>query len=410
MSESNSELSTKLVHVGRNTDAGKGFVNIPPFSGSTVLHKSSADMRERTRRQMQGEDALTYGTAGGPTHDAFYQLMNELEGGVGTWGYATGLAGCIIPFFAFVKAGDHILVTDSVYGPTRQFCETILSGLGVDVEFYAPSIGADIEKVIRANTKLIFMESPGSHSFEMQDVPAIVQAAQKHNVWTMIDNTWATPMYFQPLKVGVDVVINAVTKYIGGHSDLLMSTATCNEKAWPLVKNASAAMGQFVSAETVYMAHRGIRTMKVRMEQQFKSAKQVVKWLEEQPEVEKILWPAHEKDPGYEIWKRDYTGAAALFAVKLKDDISDEAIDALLDNVKLFGLGYSWGGYESLLIRSYGKRSEDDKTSFHKMIRLSIGLEDPEDLKNDLQKGFEAMRRQLVPKKPKGVLRRLFGF
>ncbi|GAB1826750.1 cystathionine beta-lyase [Turicimonas sp. TL08] len=395
MSDFSSSISTKLVHVGRNTDVSQGFVNIPPFNGSTVLHHSSADMKERTRRQMNGEEVLTYGTGGGPTHDAFFQLMNELEGGEGTWAYSTGLAGCVIPFFAFVKAGDHVLVTDSVYGPTREFCETILRGLGIEVEFYIPTIGERIEELIRSNTRLIFMESPGSHSFEMQDVPAIVRVAQKHNVWTMIDNTWATPMYFQPLKAGVDVVIHAATKYIGGHSDLLMSTATCNAKAWPLVKAVSITMGQLAPADTIYLAHRGIRTMKVRMEAQFKSAQKIVDWLEQQPEVEKILWPAHEKDPGYPIWKRDFTGAAALFAVKLKDNVPDAALDAFLDNLKLFGLGYSWGGYESLLIRSYGKRCKDDSTAFEKMLRLSIGLEDAEDLIRDLQRGFEALRKEM---------------
>lgn len=393
MAENSSNFSTKLVHAGRNTDVSQGLVNVPPFNGSTVLHKSSSDMRQRASLQMNGDEVQTYGTDGSPTHQAFNQLMNELEGGAGTWSYSTGLAGCVIPFFAFVKAGDHVLVTDSVYGPTREFCETLLPGLGVEVEFYEPTIGEEIEKLIRSNTRLIFMESPGSHSFEMQDVPAIVQVAKKHDIWTMIDNSWATPLYFQPLKVGVDVVIHAVTKYIGGHSDLLMSTATCNARAWPRVKKVSWTMGQLASADTVYMAHRGIRTIKVRMEHQFQSAKKIVQWLEQQPEVERILWPAHEKDPGFPIWKRDFTGAASLFAVKLKDEVPDKAIDAFLDSLQLFGLGYSWGGYESLLIRSYGKRTKSRKNEFEKMLRLSIGLEDTEDLIKDLQRGFEALRR-----------------
>lgn len=385
-------LSTKLVHTGRNTEVSKGFVNIPPFNGSTVLFKNISHMKEVVEATMKNPSVLSYGTHGGPTHDAFYELMNELEGGVGTWGYATGLAGCVIPFFAFVKAGDHILVTDSVYGPTRDFCENILTKLGVEVSFYPPTIGKNIKGYVRENTVLIFMESPGSHSFEMQDVPAIVSVAKEHGIWTMIDNTWATPMYFNPLKIGVDVVIHATTKYIAGHSDLVMSTATCNKKAWALVQLVSYTMGQMVPANIVYLAHRGIRSLKVRMEQQTKSATKVIEWLEKQPEVKRILWPAHPKDPGYEIWKRDFKGAAALFGVEFNDSMTDGDIDLLLDSVKLFGLGFSWGGYESLLIRSYGKRSEEDKTNFGKMVRLSVGLEEPEDLIEDLQQALNKIR------------------
>lgn len=247
-------FETRTAHLGRDRSESAGFVNVPPYRGSTVLFSKAEDLDETYKRKLEGEKIMTYGTDGSPTHQKFYEIMNDLEGGCGTWAYATGLAGCVIPFFAFVRSGSHILVTDSVYGPTRDFCETILSKMGVETEFYDPLIGAGIERLIRQNTALIFMESPGTHSFEVQDVPAIVKAAKAHNVWTMIDNTWATPLYFNPLKIGVDVCIHAITKYIGGHSDLLMSTATCNEKSWPLVEQVSHAMGQLTSADDIFLA------------------------------------------------------------------------------------------------------------------------------------------------------------
>ncbi len=387
--------STILVHAGRDIDKSSGFVNMPIAGGSTVLYKSAADMRKRYQDQLKGNwTDITYGTGGGPTHQAFFKAINELTGAYGTWAFSTGLAGCVIPFFAFVEQGDHVLVTDSVYGPTREFLIDYLAKLGVEVQFYEPTIGADIEKLVKENTKVIFMESPGSHTFEMQDVPAIVEVAKKHNVWTMIDNTWATPLYFNPLKIGVDVEIQAATKYIGGHSDILLATVSCNERAFIPMMKAAYAFGQYASPDTIYLAHRGMRSMKVRTQAVYESAKKIVNWLEQQPEVVRILWPANEKDPGYPIWKRDFTGASGVFGVELSDAMTDEQIDALLDAVKLFGLGYSWGGYESLMIRSYGHRSEKTDAKFPKMIRLSVGLEDTNDLINDLNQAFEVARQE----------------
>ncbi|MCD8340333.1 MAG: PLP-dependent transferase, partial [Burkholderiales bacterium] len=294
--------------------------------------------------------------------------------------------------------------TDSENGTTREFLSHYLAKLGVEVEFYVPTIGAGIEELVKPNTKVIFMESPGSHSFEMQDVPAIVEVAKKHNIWTLIDNTWATPLFFNPLKIGVDVEIQAATKYIGGHSDILLATVSCNEKAFIPMMKAAYAFGQYASPDTIYLAHRGLRSMKVRTEAVYKSAKQIVEWLKQQPEVEKILWPADVNDPGYEIWKRDFTGATGVFGVKLKDSMTDEQIDKLLDSVKLFGLGYSWGGYESLMIRSYGERSEDTEAHFPKTIRISVCLEDTNDLIQDLNQAFEETRAKPQPvdeEKPK---------
>lgn len=387
------KVATRLVGAGENTEISKGYVNIPPFNGSTILFPSIQKMEEVSLSQQAGlDEALSYGSDGGPTHQAFYKAMNELEAGAGTWAYSTGLAGCVVPFFALVKTGDHALVADSVYGPTREFCEKILTGLGVEVQFYDPLLGASIETLIKANTKVIYMESPGSHSFEMQDVPAIAQVAQKHNVWTMADNTWATGLNFKPLEHGVDVVIEAATKYICGHSDALMATVTCNAKAWPLVLATSRIFGQYASADTVYLATRGLHTLKVRLDAVARHTHHVVQWLSQRDEVAKILWPAYEKDPGYEIFKRDYKGASGLFAFEFKPEYSPEQIDKFIDSLSLFGLGYSWGGCKSLLIKSYGKRSES-QAEFERMVRVYVGLEDPEDLEHDLQQAFEKMKK-----------------
>lgn len=386
------KLGTKLVHGGEDTQISCGYVNIPPFEGSTILHEDMADINARVDNHIHGDgSALTYGTDGGPTHRAFYQAMNELEGGVGTWAYSTGLAGCVIPFFAFVKAGDHVLVTDSVYGPTRQFCEELLSKYAVQVEFYPPTIGKGIEALIKPNTTLIYMESPGSHSFEMQDVPAIAEVARRRSIITMIDNTYATAVNFKPLMCGVDVVINSATKYICGHSDVLLATVTCNEKTWEAVRRTSKMLGQHASAQSIYLALRGLRTLKVRLEAIGAHTRDVVHWLAKQPEVKKIIWPAWEKDPGYPIYKRDYVGPIGLFAFEFQSSFTDAQINRFMDALRLFKLGYSWGGAESLILRSYGKRSEV-KTDFSHTVRVYVGLEDPEDLIKDLERGFAAMK------------------
>lgn len=285
-----------------------------------------------------------------------------------------------------------MLVTDSVYGPTRQFCEVLLKNFGVEAEFYEPTIGAGIEKLIRPNTRLIYMESPGTHTFEMQDVPAIAAVARKYNIVTMIDNTYATPLNFQPLKHGVDVVVHSATKYICGHSDVLMSTVTCNEKTWKQVRDVCKMTGQYASAQSVYLGLRGLRTLKVRLDAVGVHTRKVVDWLLKREEVKKVIWPAYEKDPGYRIYKRDYSGPIGLFAFQFQDHYTDVQINRFMDSLKLFGLGYSWGGFESLILRSYGKRTVGDPKIMRTMIRVYIGLEDPEDMINDLDQAITKMR------------------
>ena len=279
-------LQTILSHCGRNLEASGGYVNVPPYEGSTILHDDMEDLFGRVDNHLYGDGtAQTYGTDGGPTHEAFYDAMNNLEGGAGTWAFSTGLAGCTIPMMAFLKTGDHMLVTDSVYGPTRQFCEVLLKNFGVEAEFYESTIGAGIEKLIRPNTRLIYMDRRGTHTFEMQDVPAIAAVARKYNIVTMIDNTYATPLNFQPLKHGVDVVVHSATKYICGHRDVLMSTVTCNEKYWKQVRDVCKMTGQYASAQSVYLGLRGLCTLNVRLDAVGVHTRKVVDWLLMREEV-----------------------------------------------------------------------------------------------------------------------------
>ena len=371
-------LQTILSHCGRNLEASGGYVNVPPYEGSTIIHDDMDDLFGRVDNHLYGDGtARTYGTDGGPTHEAFYEAMNKLEGGVGTWAFSTGLAGCTIPMMAFLKTGDHMLVTDSVYGPTRQFCEVLLKNFGVEAEFYGPTIGAGIEGLIRPNTRLIYMESPGTHTFEMQDVPAIAAVARRHGVVTMIDNTYATPINFQPLKHGVDVVVHSATKYICGHSDVLMSTVTCNEKTWKQVRAVCKMTGQYASAQSVYLGLRGLHTLKVRLDAVGAHTRKVVDWLLKREEVKKVIWPAYEKDPGYPIYKRDFAGPIGLFAFQFQDYFTDVQINRFMDSLKLFGLGYSWGGFESLILRSYGKRTVGDPKIMRTKSQQNRAYDDP---------------------------------
>lgn len=379
--------ATLLVHAGRHRNKEHRYVNPPIVKGSTVLHESVADMikREENRNRLI-EDVPTYGIWGTETHQAFYDAMKKLEGAAGVWAFSSGLASTTTPLFAFVHAGCHALFMDTIYGPTRDFAEKILAKMGVEVEFFDPYIGADIEKKFKPNTTLVMMETPGSHSFELPDVPAIAAKCREHGVWSAIDNTWATPLYFKPLSVGVDVVMHAATKYIAGHSDILMGVVCCNERVWPRVFDTVTTLGQTATPDDVYMAFRGLHTMKARIEAACAGARRIVEWLEAQPQVERILWPALESHPDHAIFKRDFTGATPLFSVVFKPEY-DGRLTPMIDALKLFGRGYSWGGFESLLIPGYGKRTAR-QSPFGRMVRISVGLENPRDLIADLEQAF----------------------
>jgi cystathionine beta-lyase len=380
------KAETTLVTAGRDTKAQKGFVNPPVVHGSTVLYPTAEDLHAH-----RGE--FQYGRRGTPTTKALQEALMALEGpqcaGVGL--APSGLSAITTTLLAVLKAGDHLLVCDNAYRPTRNFCEGLLKGYGVETSYFDPLIGADIAERFKPNTKAVLVEAPGSQSFEMPDIPAIASVAHARGALVIDDNTWATPLFHRSLDQGVDISIQAATKYIGGHSDIMFGTISANTKAWPQVAEAIGLLGVCAGPDDVFLALRGLRTLAVRLAQHHRSALEMARWLATRPEVVRVLHPALESDPGHAIWKRDFTGASGLFSIVLKPK-PQKAVDALLDTVKLFGMGYSWGGFESLVIpfdcadyRTATKWAPGGPT-----LRLHIGLENVEDLKADLARGFEA--------------------
>ncbi|WP_377299396.1 cystathionine beta-lyase [Rhizobium sp. SGZ-381] len=379
--------NTRLAHLGHDPMSYHGFVNPPVVHGSTVLFPDCRTMESRDQK-------YTYGTRGTPTTDALCDALNALEGAAGTVLVPSGLAAISVPFLAFLSAGDHALIVDSVYTPCRHFCNTMLSRLGVEVEYYAPGIGGDIEALIRPNTRLIHTESPASNTFEMQDIRAIADAAHRHDCVVTLDNTWATPLYFRGLDFGVDVIIHATTKYPSGHSDIVMGSVSANAKHWPRLHEATMTLGICGAPDDAYQILRGLRTMGVRMAHHQKSALEIARWLEGRAEVERVLHPALESFPGHALWKRYFKGASGVFSFVLKADGAEQfraKAHAFLDALAIFGLGYSWGGYESLAVKvNLGDRTIAKAPSEGPVIRLQIGLEDVADLQKDLEAGFAA--------------------
>jgi len=379
---------------GRDDPQRPGFVNPPVVRGSTVLHADTADLRARVRRSAAGDDSgpVTYGIHGSPTHAAFLDAITALEGGARSWALPSGLAACTAAILAYVSHGDHILVPDSAYGPTRDFSLGTLARYGVEATFYDPCAGAAIEQQFRPNTRLLFLESPGSLTFEVQDVPALAQLARRRGAVSVIDNTWATPLHFQPLRHGVDVCVHAVTKYIGGHADLLLGTVTtCAEQAAPM-RAFVRSLGLYVSPDDCWLALRGLRSLAARLARHRATAERLIDWLLAQPEVERVLFPAHPDDPGHALWRRDFAGASGLFGVVLRPQVSAAACAALVDDTRLFGRGYSWGGYESLMIPCFPQRSLAPRHGAGPLLRISAGLEDADDLIEDLRDGFARLR------------------
>jgi cysteine-S-conjugate beta-lyase len=378
---------TKLVTGGRDPMSYHGFVNPPVYHASTVLYPSAEDfLAHRARYQ--------YGRRGTPTTEALELALQELEGSqcAGVSLLPSGLAAISSAFLAIVHAGDHVLVTDSAYGPTRTFCDQILTRLGVTVTYYDPLIGAGIGELIRPNTRLVYLESPGSLSFEMQDTAAIAKVAHNKNALVLMDNTWATPLYFRPFDHGVDMVIQAGTKYIGGHSDVMLGTVSANAATIARLKNTVRYTGQCEGPDDVYLGLRGLRTLAIRLERHQKSGLTVARWLEQRPEVLRLLHPALPSHPGHTIWKRDFSGASGLFSMVLKP-VPQKAYYAFLDSLELFGIGASWGGYESLAIpfdcaplRTATRWRPGGPT-----VRFHIGLEAVDDLISDLERGFAAL-------------------
>lgn len=381
----NLSMETELVLAGRDPFRHDGFVNTPIVRGSTVLSPSVADLEGHTGR-------YTYGRRGNPTVESLEAALTRIEGGAGVVLTPSGLSAVSIALLAVLKAGDHLLMVDSAYQPTRRICDEVLTRYGIATTYYDPLIGGDIAGLIRPNTRAIFMESPGSQSFEIQDVPAIVAAAAAHDTTTLMDNTWATPLFFRPHDFGVDVSIQAGTKYLGGHSDLNIGTISANARTFRRVHLAHGDLGMTVAPEDAFLAARGLRTMAVRLERHQQSALTVARWLSARPEVLDVLHPALPEHPGHALWKRDFKGASGLFSVILQP-APKPAVDAFLDSLALFGLGYSWGGFESLAI-PFDCSSYRTATRWNPggpAIRLQIGLEDPADLIADLDSGFAAL-------------------
>jgi cysteine-S-conjugate beta-lyase len=379
--------ATRLANGGRDPFAHHGFVNPPVYHASTLLYPSAADyVAHRARYQ--------YGRRGTPTSEALADALAGLEGPdcAGVALLPSGLAAASIALLSVLKAGDHVLVTDSVYLPTRKFCDDVLARYGIATSYYDPLIGGGIAGLMQPNTRAIFVESPGSLSFDIQDVPAIASAAHAKGAIVLMDNTWASPLYFRALEKGVDLSIQSGTKYIGGHSDVMLGTISANAAHWPRLRGLVEAMGLCVGPDDMYLGLRGLRTMGVRLAQHYAAGMKVARWLADRPEVAHIMHPALEADPGHPIWRRDYTGACGLFAFVFKP-APQAAVHAFLDALTLFGIGASWGGFESLAIPF-------DCTTFRTAapwapggptVRLHIGLEDVDDLIEDLERGFAAL-------------------
>jgi cysteine-S-conjugate beta-lyase len=381
------QVETTLVTAGRDTKAQKGFVNPPVVHGSTVLYPTAEDLHAH-----RGE--FQYGRRGTPTTKALQEALMALEGpqcaGVGI--APSGLAAITTTLLAVLQAGDHLLVCDNAYRPTRNFCNGMLARYGVETTYFDPLIGAGIAEWFRPNTKAVLVEAPGSQSFEMPDIPAIAGVAHARGALVIDDNTWATALYHRSLEQGVDISIQAATKYIGGHSDIMFGTISANARAWPQIAEAIQLLGVCAGPDDVFLALRGLRTLAVRLAQHHSSGLEMARWLAARPEVAKVLHPALESDPGHAIWKRDFTGASGLFSIVLKPR-PQQAVDALLDTVKLFGMGYSWGGFESLIIPfdCTPYRSATPWAPGGPALRLHIGLENVADLKADLERGFAAL-------------------
>jgi cystathionine beta-lyase len=378
-------VNTRLAHAGYTPRDYHGFVNPPVVHASTVLFPDARTMSARAQK-------YTYGTRGTPTTDALAGAIDELEGSAGTIIVPSGLAAVTVPLLAFLSAGDHVLIVDSVYRPTRHFADTMLTRLGVEVQYYDPLAGAGIAALIKPNTKVVFTESPASNTFEIQDIPAISAAAHAAGAIVMMDNTWATPLYFRPLDHGVDVSIHAATKYPGGHSDVLLGTVSANAACWPKLHEAFLTLGCCAGPDDVYQVLRGLRTMGVRLDHHQKSTLEIARWLETQDGVARVLHPALESFPGHALWKRDFCGSSGIFSVVLAGGGEAQA-HAFLDALEIFGLGYSWGGYESLAVNVFlGDRVIAKGPYEGPIIRLQIGLENVEDLKADIARGLKAAR------------------
>lgn len=380
---SKKSFETLLTHAGSKPDEYHGAVNVPPHRMSTIVFRTYEEFEKVPNVP------YSYGRAGTPSTAAFEEGIAAIEGAYRSVATCSGLSAILTALIAFAEAGDHILMTDNCYGPSRKSCEEILRRFGVDVEYYPPMIAGEIEKLFRPNTKLVFMEAPGSLTFEVQDIGAITAAAKKAGIKTAIDNSWATPLFFQPLEFGIDISVMSATKYVSGHSDVMLGVVSTNEAAWPQVKRAALMLGLCGGSEELYLGLRGLRTLNVRLQQHQKNALDIAEWLANRKEVKSVRHPALPSCPGHENWKKYYKGSSGTFGIILHET-NREKIAAMLNGMKIFNLGFSWGGFESLLFPEQPKpiRTAEAWTEEGFSLRLHIGLEDVEDIRADLDAGL----------------------
>ncbi|MET7244810.1 cystathionine beta-lyase [Methylobacterium sp. EM32] len=377
---------TRLVHAGRDPSQQHGFVNTPIYRGSTVLYESYDALKHR-------RSEYTYGTVGTPTIRSLEAAWTELAGAAGTVLTPSGLAAVTVGLLSCLEAGDHLLVTDSAYRPTRIFCDGFLTRFGIETTYYDPTVGAGIAELMRENTKAVLTEAPGSQSFEMQDIPAIAEAAHARGACVLMDNTWATPLLFPPHERGVDIAIEAGTKYLSGGSDLLLGLTSANAQYWPALRRTFDQLAICAGAEDVFLALRGMRTLPLRLREHGEQALALARWFQGRPEVARVLHPALPEDPGHAIWSRDFLGSSGLFSIILKP-CPEAAVAAMLDGLELFGMGFSWGGFESLVIPfdCAPYRTANPWAPGGPGLRFQVGLEDMDDLTRDLEAGFARLR------------------
>ncbi|PHM37017.1 cystathionine beta-lyase [Xenorhabdus innexi] len=390
---SEKKLETRLVELGRKRKFTLGAVNPIIQRTSSVIFETVEDLKHAIKNRSNGE--LFYGRRGTLTHFAFQEAMAELENGAGCALYPSGTAAITNSILAFVETGDHVLITGTAYEPTQEFCNRVLKKMDISTDYFDPLIGEDIVTLIRPNTKVIFLESPGSLTMEVQDVPSIVQAARKVNpdIVIMIDNTWAAGVLFRALDFGVDISIQSATKYIIGHSDGMLGTAVANKRCWDQLRENSYLMGQVADPDTVYSANRGLHTLAVRLKQHEESSLIIAKWLSQRPEVAEVYHPALSSCPGHDYFRRDFIGSSGLFSFLLNVNLTSEQLSEYLDNMQYFKMAFSWGGFESLIL-GISPESLATLRNYHftkktgTLIRVHIGLENPQDLINDLEAGF----------------------
>jgi cysteine-S-conjugate beta-lyase len=375
--------ATRLIATARDYSE-HGVVSPAVYHASTILYPTYQALKER-------KQTYQYGRRGTPTSRAVETAIATLENGFASKVAPSGLAAITTTLLSFLKPGDHLLIPDSVYAPVRALCDTILKNWGVVTEYYDPLLGGAISAFMRATTRIVYCESPGSQTMEVQDVPAIAEVAHKAQAVVVVDNTWSGGRYFNVFAHGGDISVHAATKYIVGHSDAMMGAVTCSEATWPRFKEGYETMGQFAGPDDMYLTLRGLRTIDVRLERHMKSALKIAEWLKGRGEVEEVIYPALPRARGHELWKRDFTGASGLFSVVLKPQ-SDEALGKFLDGLELFSMGYSWGGFESLCVPFRPHRTAKPWTREGSCLRFHIGLEDPDDLIADIAAGFERLK------------------